>query len=60
MRILKSGNRNKFNNQKKIYYKKLGVDNLHANIKEIIERKIKDLKSMHIPTNIRLETALNR
>lgn len=55
--ILKNGNRNKFNNQKKFYYKKLGTDNLHYNIKQIIERKIKYLKCVHIPTNIDLETA---
>jgi hypothetical protein len=55
--ILKNGNRNKFNNQKKTYHKKLGINNLHKAIKEIIERKIKDLKSVHIPTNISLETA---
>jgi hypothetical protein len=55
--ILKNGNRNKFNNQKKLYYKKLGTDNLHNNIKQIIERKIKYLKCVHIPTNIDLETA---
>ncbi|MBC5839302.1 hypothetical protein [Flavobacterium muglaense] len=55
--ILKNGNRNKFNNQKKLYYKKLGTDNLHTNIKEIIERKIKYLKCVQIPTTINLETA---
>lgn len=50
-------NRNKFNNQKKLYYKKLGVDNLHANIRKTIERKTKYLKSVHIPTIIDKETA---
>lgn len=55
--ILKNGNRNKFNNQKKLYYKKLGTNNLHTNIRKIIESKTKDLKSVHIPTNISLETA---
>ncbi|MFV8373031.1 hypothetical protein [Flavobacterium sp. LB2P74] len=55
--ILKNGNRNKFNNQKKLYYKKLGNNNLHTNIRKIIESKIKDLKSVHIPTNISLEIA---
>lgn len=55
--ILLNGNRNKFNNQKKAYYKKLGNDNLHTNIKKIMESKIKCLQSVHIPTNINLETA---
>lgn len=55
--ILKNGNRNKFNNQKKTYLKKLGKDNLHASIRQIIERKTKYLKSVHIPTTINLETA---
>jgi hypothetical protein len=55
--ILKNGNRNKFNNQKKAYYKKLGIDNLQETIKGIIDRKNKDLKSVHIPTIISLETA---
>jgi hypothetical protein len=55
--ILKNGNRNKFNNQKKAYYKKLGNDNLHITIKDIIDRKTKVLKSVHIPTIISLETA---
>ena len=55
--ILQNGNRNKFNNQKKLYYKKLGTDNLHTNIKKIIERKTKYLKCVHIPTTINLETA---
>lgn len=55
--ILKNGNRNKFNNQKKLFYKKLGINNLHANIRKIIESKTKDLKSVQIPTNISLETA---
>ncbi|WP_158730499.1 hypothetical protein [Flavobacterium sp. I-STPA6A] len=55
--ILKNGNRNKFNNQKKSYYKKLGTDNLHSNIKKRIEQKTNILKSVHIPTSIDLETA---
>jgi hypothetical protein len=55
--ILKNGNRNKFNNQKKLYYKKLGTNNLHTNIRKIIESKTKDLKSVHIPINISLEIA---
>jgi hypothetical protein len=55
--ILKNGSRNKFNNQKKLYYKKLGTDNLHSNIKKIIERRIKYLKCVHIPTITKVETA---
>lgn len=41
--ILKNGNRNKFNNQKKRYYNKLGTDNLHSNIKKQIVQKTKYL-----------------
>ncbi|MFK7004259.1 hypothetical protein BWK63_07475 [Flavobacterium covae] len=55
--ILKNGNRNKFNNQKRLYYKKLGADNLHINIKKIMQAKINHLKSVQIPTTINLETA---
>jgi hypothetical protein len=55
--ILKNGSRNKFNNQKKLYYKKLGTDNLHDNIKKIIERRTKYLKCVHIPTITKVETA---
>ena len=55
--ILKNGSRNKFNNQKKLYYKKLGLDNLHANIRNIIERRTKYLKCVHIPTITKVETA---
>lgn len=55
--ILKNGSRNKFNNQKKLYYKKLGTDNLHSNIKKIIERRTKYLKCVHIPTITKMETA---
>lgn len=55
--ILKNGSRNKFNNQKKLYHKKLGNDNLHANIRKIIERRTKYLKCVHIPTITKLETA---
>lgn len=55
--ILKNGNRNKFNNQKKLYYKKLGPDNLHSNIRNIIERRTKYLKCVHIPTITKVETA---
>ena len=50
-------NRNKFCLQKKQYYEKLGADNLHTNIRKIIERKTKYLKSVHIPTIIDKETA---
>jgi len=49
--------RNKFNNQKKQYYKKLGADNLHTIIRNKIEIKTKYLKCVHIPTIINLETA---
>ena len=55
--ILKNGNRNKFNNQKKLYYKKLGSDNLHSDIKKRIVRKTQYLKCVQIPTTINLETA---
>ncbi len=55
--ILKNGNRNKFNNQKKLYYKKLGSNNLHSTIRNIIERRTKYLKCVHIPTIVNLETA---
>jgi len=50
-------NRNRFNLQKKLYYKKLGADNLHSNIRNSIERKSKYLKCVHIPTIIDKETA---
>ena len=52
-----SKNRNNFNNQKRIYYKKLGADNLHSTIRNCIKRKTKYLKSVHIPTIIDVETA---
>ncbi|PWA05683.1 hypothetical protein [Flavobacterium psychrotolerans] len=55
--ILKNGSRNKFNNQKKLYHKKLGTDNLHTNIRKIIERRTKYLKCVHIPTITKMETA---
>ena len=55
--VLKNGNRNKFNNQKKLYYKKLGPDNLHSNIRNIIDRRTKYLKCVHIPTITKVETA---
>ncbi len=55
--VLKNGSRNKFNNQKKLYYKKLGPDNLHSNIRNIIERRTKYLKCVHIPTITKVETA---
>lgn len=55
--ILKNGNRNKFNNQKKLYYKKLGSNNLHTTIRNIIERRTKYLKCVHIPTITKVETA---
>ena len=55
--ILKNGSRNKFNNQKKLYYRKLGTNNLQANIRKIIERRTKYLKCVHIPTITKVETA---
>jgi hypothetical protein len=55
--ILKNGSRNKFNNQKKLYYKKLGSNNLHSTIRNIIERRTKYLKCVHIPTITKVETA---
>jgi len=55
--IIKNGSRNKFNNQKKQYYKKLGANNLQTNIRKIMERKTKYLKMVHIPTITKLETA---
>lgn len=55
--LITEAHRNKFNNQKKLYFKKLGADNLHTNIKKIIERKTKCLKCVQIPTTINLETA---
>jgi hypothetical protein len=55
--ILKNGSRNKFNNQKKLYHKKLGPNNLHSNIRNIIERRTKYLKFVHIPTITKVETA---
>jgi hypothetical protein len=54
---LKNGHRNKFRLQKKLYYKKLGADNLHTNIRKIIERRTKYLKCVHIPTITKVETA---
>ena len=54
---IKNGNRNKFNNQKKLYYKKLGSKNLHSTIRNIIERRTKYLKCVHIPTITKVETA---
>ena len=55
--ILKNGYRNKFNNQKKRYYEKLGINNLHAQIRKILIQKMQSLKTVHIPTNIYMETA---
>jgi hypothetical protein len=55
--LINEAHRNKFNNQKKLYFKKLGNDNLHFNIKKIIDQKTKYLKSVQIPTTINLETA---
>ena len=55
--ILKNGNRNKFNNQKIRYYKKLGTENLHSQIRKILMEKLQSLKTVQFPTNIYLETA---
>ena len=55
--LLKNGSRKEFKNLKKLYYKKLGADNLHANIRKIIERRTKYLKCVHIPTITKVETA---
>lgn len=55
--ILKNRCRNKFNNQKKKYYVKLGSNNLHAQIRKILTQKMQTLKKVHIPTNIYMETA---
>lgn len=55
--IIKNGNRNKFRNQKKTYYNKLGNDNLHSDIRNLIFQKTEQLKCVHIPTIISLETA---
>ena len=50
-------NRNRFCLQKALYQKKLGANNLHSNIREIIDRKTKYLKCVHIPTITKMETA---
>ena len=55
--ITLEGNRNKFNIQKKSYYSKLGSDNLHSKIKNLIVAKTDKLKSVHILTIISLEIA---
>ena len=51
------GCRNKFNNQKKIYFKQLGIDNLHITIKRLLIKKGKQIQIVQFPTNISLETA---
>ena len=48
--ILKNGNRNKFNNQKKRYYDKLGNNNLHSQIRKTLIKKMKFLKKVQIPS----------
>ena len=48
--ILKNGNRNKFNNQKKRYYDKLGNNNLHSQIRKTLIQKMKFLKKVQIPS----------
>ena len=54
---IRAKNRNRFCLQKKLYYKKLGADKLHVNIRKIIERRTKYLKCVHIPTITKVETA---
>ena len=54
---IRAKNRNRFCLQKVLYYKKLGTDNLHSNIRNIIERRTKYLKCVHIPTITKVETA---
>lgn len=48
--ILKNGSRNKFNNQKKRYYDKLGNNNLHSQIRKTLIQKMKFLKKVQIPS----------
>ena len=48
--ILKNGNRNKFNNQKKRYYDKLGNNNLHSQIRKILIQKLQSLKTVQFPS----------
>ena len=48
--ILKNGCRNKFNNQKKRYYDKLGNNNLHSQIRKTLIQKMKFLKKVQIPS----------
>lgn len=48
--ILKNGCRNKFNDQKKRYYEKLGNNNLHSQIRKTLIQKIQFLKKMQIPS----------
>ena len=48
--ILKNGSRNKFNNQKKRYYYKLGNNNLHSQIRKTLIQKMKFLKKVQIPS----------
>ncbi len=55
--ILKNGCRNKFNDQKKRYYEKLGNNNLHSQIRKTLIQKMQFLKKVQIPTNIYMETA---
>ncbi|WP_395064939.1 hypothetical protein [Flavobacterium sp.] len=54
---IRAKNRNRFSLQKALYYKKLGANNLHSNIRNIIERRTKYLKCVHIPTITKVETA---
>jgi hypothetical protein len=55
--VIRAGNRNKFNNQKKLYFNKLGNDNLHCELKNAIVKKTKQLQLVQFPTIISMETA---
>jgi hypothetical protein len=55
--VISAGNRNKFNNQKKLYFSKLGDNNLHSELKNAIIQKTKQLQIVQFPTNISLEIA---
>jgi hypothetical protein len=55
--IISVGCRNKFNNQKKNYFRQLGMNNLHNYIKDLVIEKGKQLQIVQFPTIISLETA---
>jgi hypothetical protein len=48
--VISAGNRNKFNNQKKLYFSKLGDNNLHSKIKNAIIQKTKQLQRVQFPS----------